>query len=89
MAVKSHSITYSLSKGQASAGFLITLSDAVMGFAFSDPIGRLTFFSFDVRLKDLEKMVFRSIEEIEGSVMTFMDGRAGDARPAPAKTTEF
>jgi hypothetical protein len=76
MTIKSHTITYSLSKSQTTSGFLIAQNDAVIGFAFSDPMGRLTFFSFDMRLKDMEKMAFRSIEDIEGALMTFLEARA-------------
>ena len=81
MTIKSHTITYSLGKGQTISGFLIAQNDAVIGFAFGDPMGRLTFFSFDVRLKELEKTAFRSIEDIEGSLMTFLESRAGNAEP--------
>ena len=79
MTIKSHTITYSLGKAQTTSGFLIAQNDAVIGFAFSDPMGRLTFFSFDLRLKDMEKMAFRSIEDIEGALMTFLDSRVGAA----------
>ncbi len=81
MTIKSHTITYSLGKTQTSSGFLIAQNDAVIGFAFNDPMGRLTFFSFDMRLKDLEKMAFRSIEDIEGSLMTYLEARAGAPEP--------
>jgi hypothetical protein len=85
MTIKSHTITYSLNKGQTTGGYLIAQNDAVIGFAFADPMSRLTFFSFDGRLKDLEKMAFRSIEDIEGSLMTYLDGRAGSAPAAEPK----
>jgi len=87
MAIKSHTITYSLAKGQTTGGFLIAQNDAVIGFAFMDPMMRLTFFSFDQRLKELEKMAFKSIEDIEGSLMTYLDGsRPGlDVKREPAK----
>lgn len=84
MTLKSHTITYSLGKGQTTTGFLIAQNDAVIGFAFADPMGRLTFFSFDSRLKDLEKMAFRSIEDIEGSLMTYLDG-SRPAAPEPKR----
>ncbi|HEX2685572.1 MAG TPA: hypothetical protein VHN14_03100, partial [Kofleriaceae bacterium] len=61
----------------------IAQNDAVIGFAFTDPMNRLTFFSFDARLKELEKMAFRSIEEIEGSLMTYLDGRGGSTTSTP------
>jgi len=80
MTIKSHTITYSLAKGQTTSGFLIAQNDAVIGFAFADPMNRLTFFSFDLRLKDMEKMAFRSIEDIEGALMTFLD-RTGAPEP--------
>jgi hypothetical protein len=88
MTIKSHTITYSLSKGQTTTGFLIAQSDAVIGFAFNDPMGRLTFFSFDSRLKELEKMAFRTIEDIEGSIMTYLDNRtvAPEPKREPIKT---
>lgn len=75
MPIKSHTITYSLSKTQTSGGFLIAQNDAVLGFAFTDPMNRLTFYSFDERLKELERMAFKSIEDIEGSLMTYLEGR--------------
>ena len=81
MTIKSHTITYSLAKGQTTSGFLIAQNDAVIGFAFGDPMGRLTFFSFDMRLKELEKTAFRSIEDIEGSLMTFLESRAAAVEP--------
>ncbi len=81
MTIKSHTITYSLARGQTASGFLIAQNDAVIGFAFGDPMGRLTFFSFDLRLKDLEKMAFRSIEDIEGSLMTYLEARANAPEP--------
>ena len=84
MTIKSHTITYSLSKGQTTNGFLIAQNDAVIGFAFADPMGRLTFFSFDARLKDLEKTAFHSIEEIESSLMTYLDGRGNTTELKPA-----
>jgi len=80
MTIKSHTITYSLAKGQTTSGFLIAQNDAVIGFAFTDPMNRLTFFSFDLRLKELEKMAFRSIEDIEGSLMTYLEGSGGAGR---------
>ena len=87
MTLKSHTITYSLAKGQTTSGFLIAQNDAVIGFAFADPMLRLTFFSFDQRLKDLEKMAFKSIEDIEGSLMTYLEGRGGgiEIKREPAK----
>ena len=81
MTIKSHTITYSLAKNQTASGFLIAQNDAVIGFAFADPMNRLTFFSFDMRLKDLEKMAFRSIEDIEGSLMTYLEARPEVAAP--------
>lgn len=81
MSIKSHTITYSLAKGQTTPGFLIAQSDAVIGFAFNDPMSRLTFYSFDARLKELEKVVFRSIEEIEGSIMTYLENRSAQVEP--------
>ena len=81
MTIKSHTITYSLGKSQTISGFLIAQNDAVIGFAFADPMNRLTFFSFDMRLKDLEKMAFRSIEDIEGSLMTYLESRPEAAAP--------
>jgi hypothetical protein len=88
MTIKSHTITYSLAKGQTTTGFLIAQNDAVIGFAFTDPMLRLTFFSFDMRLKELEKMAFRSIEDIEGSLMTYLDGRntPAEVKREPIKT---
>ena len=83
MTIKSHTITYSLSKSQTTSGFLIAQNDAVIGFAFSDPMGRLTFFSFDLRLKDMEKMAFRSIEDIEGSLMTYLETRTPEPKREP------
>ncbi len=83
MSIKSHTITYSLGRNQTANGFLIAQNDAVVGFAFGDPMSRFTFYSFDNRLKDLEKMVFRGIEDIEGSIMTLMDARTKD-KPEPA-----
>jgi hypothetical protein len=83
MTIKSHTITYSLSRNQTTSGFLIAQNDAVIGFAFSDPMGRLTFFSFDMRLKDMEKMAFRSIEDIEGSLMTFLETRTPEPKREP------
>lgn len=68
MSIKSHNITYSLTKGQQTSGYLIAQNDAVIGFAFADPMGRLTFFTFDNRLKDLEKSAFRGIDDIEASL---------------------
>ena len=85
MTIKSHTITYSLGKGQTTSGFLIAQNDAVIGFAFTDPMNRLTFFSFDARLKELEKMAFRSIEDIEGSLMTYLDGSRASAAPEPKR----
>ena len=73
MSLKSQKVTYSLGRQQAASGFLLAHQDGVIGFAFSDPVGRLTFFSFDTRLKELEKVVFRGIEDIEGSIMTYLD----------------
>ena len=73
MALKSQYITYSLGRNQTATGFLLAHQDGVLGFAFSDPVGRLTFFSFDGRLKELEKVVFRGIEDIEGSIMTYLE----------------
>ena len=87
MTIKSHTITYSLSKGQTTTGFLIAQSDAVIGFAFNDPMSRLTFFSFDSRLKELEKMAFRAIEDIEGSIMTYLgNSNATEPKREPIKT---
>jgi hypothetical protein len=73
MSLKSQYITYSLGRHQTATGYLLAHQDGVIGFAFSDPVGRLTFFSFDARLKDLEKVVFKGIEDIEGSIMTYLD----------------
>jgi hypothetical protein len=73
MSLKSQKIIYSLGRHQTASGFLLAHQDGVIGFAFSDPVGRLTFFSFDTRLKELEKVVFRGIEDIEGSIMTYLD----------------
>lgn len=72
MTLKSHTITYSLNRNQSAAGYLIAQSDALVGFAFADPMGRLTFFSFDARVKEMERMAFRSIEEIEGSLVSYL-----------------
>lgn len=80
MTIKSHTITFSLGKAQTAAGFLIAQSDIVIGWAFADPMGRFTFFSVDSRLKELEKLVFRAIEDIEGSIMTYLD-RASQIEP--------
>ena len=85
MSLKSQYITYSLGRNQTASGFLLADQNGVIGFAFSDPVGRLTFFSFDSRLKELEKVVFRGIEDIEGSVMTYLDSAKSDARE-PAHT---
>jgi hypothetical protein len=81
MTIKSHTITYSLSKGVTSNGFLIAQNDAVLGFAFNDPMGRLTLFSFDARVKDLERTAFRSIEDIEGALSAALS-RLAAADPA-------
>ncbi len=83
MSIKSHTITYSLNRNMTQPGFLVAQNDAVIGFAFADPMGRLTFFTFDVRLKEMEKITFRSIEDIEGSLMTFLDTRVSQAAPEP------
>lgn len=72
MTIKSHTITYSLNRNQSANGFLIAQSDALVGFAFADPMGRLTFFSFDARVKEMERMAFRSIEEVEASLATYL-----------------
>ncbi len=86
MTLKSHTITYSLGKGQTTTGFLIAQNDAVIGFAFADPMGRLTFFTFDSRLKEIEKTVFRTIEEIEGSLMTYLEARQPEVKREPITT---
>lgn len=86
MTIKSHNITYSLNKSATSGGYLIAQNDAVVGFAFADPMGRLTFFTFDSRLKELEKMAFRSIEDIEGSLMTYLD--RGETRATGSSEAE-
>jgi len=88
MTIKSHTITYSLGRNQLAGGFLIAQNDAVIGFAFGDPMSRLTFYSFDNRLKDMEKMVFRGIEDIEGSIMTFMESRAAKEKVEPTSRLE-
>ena len=86
MTIKSHTITYSLGKGQTTNGFLIAQNDAVIGFAFNDPMQRLTFFTFDSRLKEIEKSVFRTIEEIEGSLMTYLEARQPEVKREPITT---
>ncbi len=79
MPIKSHVVNYSLGRGQAAPGYLIAENDAILGSAFRDPMGRLTFATYDARLKELEKLVFRTIEEIEGSLMTYLEGRGATA----------
>lgn len=78
MSIKSHTISYSLNRNTIQPGFLVAQNDAVIGLAFADPMGRLTFFTFDARLKDMEKITFRSIEDVEGALMTFLEKGAGD-----------
>lgn len=73
MSIKSHSISYSLNRNLTQPGFLVAQNDAVIGLAFTDAMGRLTFFSFDARLKDMEKVAFSSIEDVEGSLLTVLE----------------
>ena len=89
MSLKSQYITYSLGRNQTATGFLLAHADGVIGFAFSDPVGRLTFFSFDARLKDLEKVVFRGIEDIEGSIMTYLDSSKPPVEQREPANTDF
>jgi hypothetical protein len=46
-------------------------------------MGRLTFFTFDARLKEMEKITFKSIEDIEGALMTFLETRTNEPAREP------
>ena len=83
MSIKSHTVFYSLNRNMTQPGFLMAQNDAVIGFSFADPMGRLTFFTFDARLKEMEKITFKSIEEIEGALMTFLETRTNEAAREP------
>jgi hypothetical protein len=89
MSLKSQYITYSLNRHQTATGFLLAHADGVIGFAFADPVGRLTFFSFDARLKELEKVVFKGIEDIEGSIMTYLDSSKPPVDQREPVSTDF
>ena len=55
----------------------------MIGLAFSDPMGRMTFFAFDARLKEAEKVLFRTIQEMEGALSAFLEKAGGEPVRAP------